>query len=118
MIDIMFLRAAAKKNTDLAPHLYMTSSTPLKPDFLLPLKRNRRISREAGSALEIIGHAIQYLIDEHVHEGSLLKYEEANLEAIGLLKDLNRQIYLDCPEMPSFRERCRALLFEKLTKAK
>jgi hypothetical protein len=31
-------------------------------------ERTRRISPEAGRALEILGHAIEYLIDEYVHE--------------------------------------------------
>jgi hypothetical protein len=81
---------------------------------ILPVKRRRRVSPEAGRALEILGHAIEYLTDEHVHEGSLLVYENAHLEALQLLKALNRQIYLECPVVPSLRERCRAFLFGKL----
>ena len=72
----------------------MTVSPPVKPDSVLPLKRKRR----QAAALEILGHATQYLINEHVHEGSLLKYEIAHLEPIALLKALNRQIYLECPD--------------------
>jgi hypothetical protein len=32
------------------------------------------------------------------------------LEAVRLLMALNRQVYFECPEVPSFRERFRALL--------
>jgi hypothetical protein len=29
---------------------------------------------------------------------------------VQLLMALNRQVYFECPEIPSFSERCRALL--------
>jgi hypothetical protein len=32
------------------------------------------------------------------------------VEAVQLLMGINRQIYFDCPIVPSFAERCRALL--------
>ena len=91
---------------------------PVKPESALPVMKKRRISREAGIALEILGHAIQYLIDEHLHEGSLLKYEDAHVEALTVLKALNRQIYFECPETQRFRERCYALLYNRFIKAK
>jgi hypothetical protein len=34
----------------------------------------------------------------------------AQLEAVQLLMARNRQVYFECPEIPSFGERCRALL--------
>ena len=73
-------------------------------------KRRRRISPEAGRALEILGHAIEYLTDEFVHEGLAFSAKNEQLEAVQLLMALNRQIYYECPEVPSFSERCRALL--------
>lgn len=75
-----------------------------------PLPRRRRISPEAGQALEKLAHAIEYLIDQHAHEGSLLKWEQAHLEALSILKALNRQIYLECPIVPSLDERIGHLL--------
>jgi hypothetical protein len=72
--------------------------------------RRRRISPEAGHALETLGHAIEYLSDEFVHSGGPLTANNAQVEAVQLLMGINRQIYFDCPIVPSFSERCRALL--------
>jgi hypothetical protein len=74
------------------------------------LKMRRQISPQAGQALEVLGHAIEYLVDQHAHERSLLKWEQAQLEALSILKALNRQIYLECPIEPSFDERVLCLL--------
>jgi hypothetical protein len=74
------------------------------------LRRRRRITPQAGHALEILGHAIEYLTDEFVHRGESFSSSSDELEAVQLLMALNRQIYFECPEMPTFGERCRALL--------
>jgi hypothetical protein len=73
------------------------------------LDRRRRISPQAGHALEILGHAIEYLTDEFIHDGQLFSPSHEQLEAIQLLMALNRQIYFECPELPTFGERCRKL---------
>lgn len=65
----------------------------------------RRITPEAGRALEILGHAIEYLTDEFVHEGKGLEQDIGRVEAIQRLMALNRQIYFDCPVIPGFGER-------------
>jgi hypothetical protein len=70
----------------------------------------RRISPRAGHALEILGHAIEYLTDEFVHEGASFSSENTQLQAVQLLMSLNRQIYFECPEMSSLSERLRAFL--------
>ena len=67
----------------------------------------RRISREAGHALEILGHAIEYLADEFVHEGGSLRAGEPRLDAIQLLMALNRQVYFACPVSPGLGSRLR-----------
>lgn len=72
--------------------------------------RRRRISREAGHALEILGHAIEYLSDEFVHEGGSLYAGEPRLDAIQLLMALNRQVYFGCPVAPTLGQRIRAWL--------
>lgn len=66
--------------------------------------RRRRISASAGRALEILGHSIEYLIDESAHNGSLAS-QSSDAEAIQLLMSLNREIYFECPEIPSIGER-------------
>ncbi|MGA2671944.1 MAG: hypothetical protein ABSE99_01840 [Terracidiphilus sp.] len=73
-------------------------------------KRRRRITPEAGRALEILGHAIEYLTDEFVHKGGALSADNPQLKAVQLLMALNRQIYYECPEVPSLGERLRSFL--------
>ena len=72
--------------------------------------RRRRISPEAGRALEILGHAIEYLTDEFVYAGGSFSAHNAQVEAVQMLMGINRDIYFDCPEVPSFGERWRMLL--------
>jgi hypothetical protein len=72
--------------------------------------RRRRISPQAGHALEILGHAIEYLTDEFVHSGGAFSSSNSQLEAVQLLMARNRAVYFECPEIPSLGERCRALL--------
>jgi hypothetical protein len=70
----------------------------------------RRISPEAGHALEILGHAVEYLTDEFVHAGGSFSAHDGQVEAVQLLMAMNRQIYFACPEVPSLGERWRSLL--------
>lgn len=72
--------------------------------------RRRRISPQAGRALEILGHAIEYLADEFAHECASFSADDGRLEAIQMLMSTNRQIYFDCPESPSLRQRFRTFL--------
>lgn len=67
----------------------------------------RRISPEAGHALEILGHAIEYLADEFVYEGGSVHAGEPRLDAIQLLMALNRQVYFACPVVPGLGDRLR-----------
>jgi hypothetical protein len=85
------------------------ASAPAAAAVRLRTKR-RRITPQAGHALEILGHAIEYLTDEFVHRGESFCARDEQLEAVQLLMALNRQVYFECPEVPSFGERCRALL--------
>ena len=70
----------------------------------------RRITPQAGHALEILGHAIEYLTDEYVHEGGSFSAGDPQVKAIQILMSLNRQVYFACPEIPSLGERIRAWL--------
>ena len=69
-----------------------------------PLRR-RHIAPEAGRALEILGHAIDYLADEYIHRGGSFQVNDPAMEAMRLLIERNREIYLSCPEVPTWRER-------------
>jgi hypothetical protein len=72
--------------------------------------RRRNITPQAGRALEILAHAIEYLTDEFVLQGLTFSARNEQLEAVQMLMALNRQVYFECHEVPSFGARCRTLL--------
>ena len=74
------------------------------------LKRRRSIDPQAGHALEILGHAIEYLTDEFIHEGGSFSANNSQLQAVQLLMALNRQIYFECPEVPPLSRRLMSFL--------
>jgi len=74
------------------------------------LSTHRRITPEAGHALEILGHAIEYLTDEFVHDGGDFSARNGQIQAVQLLMALNRQVYFECPEAPTLGERFRHFL--------
>lgn len=84
---------------------------PAAPVATAPLARNRRrrISPQAGHALEKLGHAIDYLTDEFVHEGGSFSAGDPQLAAVQLLMAANREIYFDCPLVPTFAQRWRTI---------
>ena len=76
----------------------------------------RRTTPEAGFALEILGHAIEYLADEYVYEAGLIPSihsRDPRVEAIQLLMAANRQVYYACPVVPSLYQRVMRYLFGK-----
>jgi len=88
----------------------VSEAVPMATVAQAGLLRRRRIDPQAGHALEILGHAIEYLTDEFVHSGGDLSPHNPELQAVQLLMAINRAIYFDCPEVPSFRERCRRMM--------
>jgi len=70
--------------------------------------RRRRISPESGRALEILGHAIEYLTDEYIQSEKQVSAHDPDVEAVQLLMALNRKVYYECPESPTLTERLRA----------
>jgi hypothetical protein len=73
-------------------------------------RTNRRIPPQAGRARELLAHAIEYLTSEYVQTDPTFSARKEQLEAVKLLMALNRQVYFECPEAPSFSERCRMLV--------
>jgi hypothetical protein len=70
----------------------------------------RQPTPESGRALEILGHAIEYLADEYAVDKRCkgpLGNADPRIEAIQLLKALNRQIYLSSAQVPPPMERVR-----------
>jgi len=77
--------------------------------------RPRRITPEAGRAIEMLGHAIEYLADEFAlecrsREESVAVGKHPRITAIELLMTRNREIYFSCPTVPTLGERLRSLL--------
>jgi hypothetical protein len=74
----------------------------------------RRTTPEAGFALEVLGHAIEYLADEYAHESgsiSSIHSRDPRVEAMQLLMAANRQVYYACPVRPSLYQRIVGRLF-------
>jgi hypothetical protein len=75
-----------------------------------PQAVRRRITPEAGRGLEKLGHALEYLTDEFVHDGCSVIEDCGRLQAIQILAGLNRQIYFACEVQPSIRARVQSLV--------
>lgn len=62
---------------------------------------NRRyIPAESGRAIEVLGHAIEYLSDEYaltVAQLGQIDGDDPQIEAIHLLMSANREVYYSCP---------------------
>src|SRR5271154_3451289 len=69
----------------------------------------RRPSPVQGRALEILGHAIEYLVDSRLAGSVELSRPEVG-EAILLLSRANREIFAECPEIVSVGVRVRRWL--------
>lgn len=70
--------------------------------------QRRRISHPTARALEKLAHAIEYLTSEFLHQDAARL--DGRLEAIELLRDLNRDLYFTCPQPPTLRHRAQSLL--------
>jgi hypothetical protein len=73
----------------------------------------RRLSPEGGRALEILGHAIEYLADEYAadpKEKGPLGNADPRIEAIQVLKALNRAVHFSGTELEPFFRRMRRWL--------
>jgi hypothetical protein len=96
--------------TSPAAAFHAIESAPAAPRARVRADRRRRISPEAGHALEKLGHAIDYLTDEYIHEGGTFNRGDAKLQAVEMLMAINREIYFACPEVPTIGERWHAWL--------
>ena len=77
---------------------------------------SRRIPPEAGFALELLSHAIEYLADEYMHQTRLLPSvhsADPRMEAMRLLMAANRDVYYACPLKEPLFERMRRWLFRR-----
>ena len=74
----------------------------------------RKISPTDGRALEILGHAIEYLTDEYAlsaAQAGTLDTGDPRVEAVQTLMTLNRQVYYACPEVEPLLRRIARWVF-------
>lgn len=76
---------------------------------LLFMPERRRPTAEQGRALEMLGHALDYLVDSRMaseEEGSPL----ADQDAVRLISWCSRELFAACPEVPHVAVRMRRWL--------
>jgi hypothetical protein len=76
--------------------------------------RRRRVSPQADRALEILGHAIEYLTDELIFESedAPTSWRTGLIDSIQLLVEINRLVYFECPESLGIKDRSNLLASE------
>lgn len=70
------------------PSLSLTATPPLPP--LQPRPARRRTTPQQGRALEVLGHAIEYLVDSRLVEGGS---DAADNRAIRMLMACSRSVF-------------------------
>ncbi|MDE3201350.1 MAG: hypothetical protein KGN79_10570 [Acidobacteriota bacterium] len=74
---------------------------------------SRRISPEAGRALELLSHAVEYLSDQYVRVSRTFSASDPDVQAIQVLMAANSEVYFDCPVMPTIGERLRTFFGQR-----
>jgi len=96
-----FARRSQGQGIGQSPIRLVSSATPFV---------RRQLSRESSRALEILGHAIEYLADEYAADKAdkgPLGSADPRVEAIQVLKALNRAIYYSGAAVPPLFGRWR-----------
>lgn len=88
----------------------MFSSRPVSLSPLADRRRNprwsevrRRPGKTQGKALEILAHALEYLVDSGYDQGNLGSPEAQ--EAVQLIAQKSRAVFAECPEIVSWSQR-------------
>lgn len=82
------------------PSISLTA-TP-QPPSLRPRVSRRRTTPQQGRALELLGHAIEYLVDSRLEEGGP---GAAESRAIHMLMTCSRNVFEDCAEIVPVHQR-------------
>ena len=76
-----------------------------------PTPMRRRTTPQQGLALEILGHAIEYLVDSRLFD----RWETpADAAAVHLLMERSRAVFADCIEVQPWHVRVQQALARKL----
>jgi hypothetical protein len=78
-------------------------------------EQRRRVNPQARRALEILGHAIEYLTDEFISEfeDAPAAWRTDRLVSIQLLSEINRRIYFECEEAPGIKDHSNSLAWQE-----
>ena len=73
----------------------------------------RRGTAEQGRALEVLGHAIEYLVDSRlfVLDQAAVRSDD---EAVQIMMRMSRAVFAECPEVVSLRRRLRMWIVDRL----
>lgn len=77
-----------------------------RPHMISSRTLRRRPNPEQGRALEILGHAIEYLMDSELHATDKA-FSPDITEAAQTLMHQSRRVFADCDEVVPFRESLR-----------
>jgi hypothetical protein len=83
--------------------------------------KRRVLSREQGRALETIGHAVDYLTDSYIHEGTdhgLINFRGPGMDAVHILVGAQRHIHTSLPFVEPFRLRLWQVLLRRKSQLK
>jgi hypothetical protein len=106
-------------SSQLLPFLITPANTPHAgiAQALVPTRDTKVIRRRAGMregvALEVLGHAIEYLIDSRmflVNE----PHTPAEADAVQILSRCSREVFVACPAVVSIGQRIRMWTAERL----
>ncbi len=97
-----------------APTLPLPQFAPKFPHSHPPRRKlgeTRRTSPVQGRALEILGHAIEYLVDSRLYE----TWETpADAAAVHLLMVCSREVFSECDVVVSWHQRVQRSLLRRL----
>ncbi len=76
----------------------------------------RRGNFEQGRALELLGHAIEYLSDSRMFfEADSMPQARAQADAIQIMMRASRAVFEECPETVSLRRKVGRWITQRLT---
>ncbi|GAA3764541.1 hypothetical protein [Terriglobus aquaticus] len=93
------------------PTISITATPPLPP--LQPRPARRRTTPQQGRALEVLGHAIEYLVDSRLVEGGP---NVAENRAIRMLMGCSRTVFEEAAEIVPVHQRLQDWVQGRLRK--
>lgn len=84
----------------------LPSQQPQRPS---PTRRKPTVAQ--GHALEILSHAIEYLVDSRLYE---TWDSPSDAEAVHMLMSCSRAVFADCEEVVSWQQRLQRTLMRRL----